>query len=118
MCKGGLNQRHVSAKKVRHHFQNVKLYELYKQYIACISDEESDRFYRRPLENGENGELRFSIQPMGVNKSSSLMEDMCVMAGIPGYFSNHYGKRMCATALYQAGVPEQEIMGRTGHRSV
>ncbi|CAC5402472.1 unnamed protein product [Mytilus coruscus] len=32
----------------------------------------------------------------------------------------HYseeGKRTCATQLYQAGIEEQEIMGRTGHRS-
>ncbi|CAG2222207.1 unnamed protein product [Mytilus edulis] len=28
------------------------------------------------------------------------------------------GKRTCATTLYQAGIPEQEIMYRTGHRSV
>ncbi|CAG2223082.1 unnamed protein product [Mytilus edulis] len=39
-------------------------------------------------------------------------------AGIDGYFTNHSGKRTCATTLYQAGVPEQEIMNRTGHRSV
>lgn len=30
---------------------------------------------------------------------------------------NHSGKRTCATAHYQKGVDEQEIMGRTGHRS-
>ena len=43
---------------------------------------------------------------------------MCANDGITGYFSNHSVKRMCATALYQAGVPEQEIMERTGNRSV
>lgn len=31
------------------------------------------------------------------------------------FFTNHSGKR---TSLYQAGIPEQEIMSRTGHRSV
>ncbi len=46
------------------------------------------------------------------------MKNMCDKAGIPGFFSNHSGKRTCATALYQAGVPEQEIMERTGHRSI
>ena len=39
-------------------------------------------------------------------------------AGIEGYYTNHSGKRTCATTLYQAGVSEQEIMNRTGHRSV
>ena len=31
--------------------------------------------------------------------------------------TNHSGTRTCATQLYQAGVDEQEIMSRTGHRS-
>lgn len=43
---------------------------------------------------------------------------MCTEANIPGFFTNHSGKRTCATSLYQAGIPEQEIMRRTGHRSV
>lgn len=43
---------------------------------------------------------------------------MCDKADIPGFFSNHSGKRTCATALYQGEVPEQEIMERTGHRSI
>ena len=46
------------------------------------------------------------------------MKTMCTEAGIEGYFTNHSGKRTCATTLYQRGVPEQEIMNRTGHRSV
>ena len=46
------------------------------------------------------------------------MKNMCAMTGIPGYFSNHSGKRTCVMALYKAGVPEQEIMGRSGHRFV
>ncbi|CAG2201850.1 unnamed protein product [Mytilus edulis] len=39
-------------------------------------------------------------------------------AGIDRYFTNHSGKRTCATTVYQAGVQEQEIMNRTDHRSV
>jgi len=46
------------------------------------------------------------------------MKTMCAEAGITGNFTNHSGKRTCATQLYQAGVEEQEIMARTGHRSV
>ena len=43
---------------------------------------------------------------------------MCEEGGLDGNFTNHSGKRTCATALYQAGVEEQEIMNRTGHRSI
>ena len=31
--------------------------------------------------------------------------------------TSHSGKRTCVTQLYMAGVDEQEIMQRTGHRS-
>lgn len=73
-------------------------------------------FYRQPLEKG--CEIKFSSQPLGVNKLSSIMKSMCFEAGIEGYFTNHSGKRTSATSLYQAGVPEQEIMYRTRHRPV
>lgn len=38
-------------------------------------------------------------------------------AGLKGNYTNHSGKRTCSTAFFQKGVDEQEIMGRTGHRS-
>ncbi|CAG2224947.1 unnamed protein product [Mytilus edulis] len=42
---------------------------------------------------------------------------MCQKAGLTGNYTNHSGKRTCATALYKAGLDEQTIMDRTGHRS-
>ena len=45
------------------------------------------------------------------------MDTIAKKAGLEGKYSNYSGKRTCATALYQAGVDEQEIMSRTGHRS-
>ena len=42
---------------------------------------------------------------------------MCKNANIPDYFTNHSGKRTCATALFQEGVDEQLICSRSGHRS-
>lgn len=117
--KGGLAQRHVEAKEIVHYFQNLKLYNMYKDYIEiCRNCGESPAFYRRPLENGPDNELRFIQQPIGLNKLSSIMKTMFSEAGIPGYYTNHSGKRTLATTLYQAGVPEQEIMERTGHRSM
>ncbi|XP_052084902.1 uncharacterized protein LOC127722094 [Mytilus californianus] len=114
--KGGLHQRHLTAKNIKHHFQNLNLFKIYEDYLSIISEMNGNSFYRRPLEKG--CEIKFSSQPLGVNKLSSIMKSMCFEAGIEGYFTNHSGKRTCATSLYQAGVPEQEIMNRTGHRSV
>ena len=45
------------------------------------------------------------------------MKVICQKGGLQGNFTNHSGKRTCATQLYTANVDEQEIMRRTGHRS-
>lgn len=45
------------------------------------------------------------------------MEVICGKADLKGNFTNHSGKTSLATRLYQAGVLEQLIMDRTGHRS-
>ena len=42
---------------------------------------------------------------------------MCAEAGLEGNFTNHSGKRTCASTLFQAGTDEQVVMHRTGHRS-
>ena len=46
-----------------------------------------------------------------------MIKVICDRAGLKGIFTNHSGKRTCATQLYIAGVDEQEIMARTGYRS-
>ncbi|CAG2250785.1 unnamed protein product [Mytilus edulis] len=113
--KGGLNQRNLSAKNLKHYLQNPVLFKIYEQYLNIVRDLNGTAFYRRPLDKGS---IKFGEQSVGVNQSSNIMKTMCAEAGIDGYFTNHSGKRTCATTLYQAGVPEQEIMNRTGHRSV
>ncbi|XP_069136669.1 uncharacterized protein [Argopecten irradians] len=55
--------------------------------------------------------------PIGVYKLNSIMKNMCKNAEFERNFSNHSGKRTCATSLYHAGFDEQMIMERTGHRS-
>ena len=52
-----------------------------------------------------------------MNTLASLMKEMFAKAGLEGNFTNHSGKRTCATSLYEAGLDEQSIMDRTGHRS-
>lgn len=46
------------------------------------------------------------------------MKEMCCKSGLEGNFTNQSGKRACATQLYQSGLDEQQIMNRTGHRSL
>jgi hypothetical protein len=113
---GGLKQRKLEPKNIKHFATEQEesdrcVVSLFKTYIELIGGK--DTFYRRPLP----GKLEFSKQPVGVNKLSKIIKNMCQQAGLVGNFSNHSGKRTCATSLYQAGFDEQAIMGRTGHRS-
>ena len=43
---------------------------------------------------------------------------MCSLSGIAGFRTNHSLRATTATRLYQAGVDEQLVMEKTGHRSV
>lgn len=84
--------------------------DYFQKYIDALGN--SGPFYRRPLQG-----VRYGEQNVGVNKLKGMMKAICQRGGLRGNFSNHSGKRTCATQLYNAGIEEQEIMGRTGHRS-
>jgi integrase len=43
---------------------------------------------------------------------------MCKQDALEGNYSNHSGRVTTVTCLYDAGVPEQAIMKRSGHRSI
>ena len=48
----------------------------------------------------------------------SFLRRLCKSAGIEGYKTNHSLRATVTSRLYQAGVDEQLVMERTGHRSV
>ncbi|CAC5354858.1 unnamed protein product [Mytilus coruscus] len=87
------------------------LYEHFETYLNSL--ENDGCFYRKPLTSG----ISYGKQPLGMNKLGSLMKEMCGKAGLKGNFTNHSGKRSCSTSLDKAGLDEQSIMDRTGHRS-
>ncbi|XP_062593284.1 uncharacterized protein LOC134254776 [Saccostrea cucullata] len=111
---GGLHQRNILAKTIRHYSESGTLRSLFDVYSSYISLVGEGSFYRRPLPGPEP---RFGIQPIGVSKLGTIIKTMCAEAGFLGNFSNHSGKRTCATTLFQSGFEEQQIMERTGHRS-
>ena len=47
--------------------------------------------------------IRYGEQVLGINKIKGLMKEITGQAGLVGNFTNHSGKRTCATQLYQAG---------------
>ena len=64
------------------------------------------------------GLIWFSHVPVGRNQLSIITQNMCIEAGITGRKTNHSLRATGATELYLAGVPEQVIKERTGHRSI
>lgn len=88
--------------------------------MKCIPG--TGRFYRKPLPSVEEGGTRFGIQPVGVNTLSKYVQSMSPDAKINlqgRRLTNHSGKVMCTTTLYEDGMfDKQTITSRTGHRSV
>ena len=56
--------------------------------------------------------------PIGRNKLSKAVSEMCKECGIGGFKTNHSLRATAATRLYSAGIDEQLVMERTGHRSL
>ncbi|CAC5417133.1 unnamed protein product [Mytilus coruscus] len=89
--------------------------DFFKVHLDALAND--GNFYRRPFKGIPGTPIRYGNQPLGINKLKSFMKVICTKAEWSGYFTNHSCKRMCSTQLYNAGVDEQEIMARTGHRS-
>ncbi len=56
--------------------------------------------------------------PIGHNVLDNVVKEMCKAAVVTGYKTNHSLRVTAATRLFQAGVDEQLITERTGHRSL
>ncbi|XP_062602127.1 zinc finger MYM-type protein 2-like [Saccostrea cucullata] len=112
--QGGLRQMQLSNKNIKHYCKlgDRSLYEIFDLYLTTLGND--GLFYRKPLPGPE---IRFGTQALGMNKLKSMMKEMCAAGGLTGNFTNHSGKRTCATQMYLSGIDEQEIMARTGHRS-
>ena len=120
---GGLRGRNVKPKIVTHHANItnprrcfVRLYKLY--HSLCPPNRPENAYYLQPLKKPHNG-CWYAPVPVGHTKLRSTISRLCSTAEIPGYRTNHSLRATAATRLHQSGmVQEQDIMARTGHRSV
>ena len=120
--QGGLKGRKNKAKEVTHYDNKenpsrcpVRIFKVYNS--LCPSDRPENALYLQPLKKPRAG-CWFSAKPLGHNPLDNMVKQMCKAAGIEGYKTNHSLRATTATRLYQAGVDEQLIMERTGHRSL
>lgn len=79
-----------------------------------------DLFYCRPLQNISSDPTKpwYSATPIGRKQLGKMVSAMCKMANIEGVKTNHSLRVSGASALFEAGIPEQIIQSRTGHRSL
>ena len=75
-----------------------------------------DILYCRPKPKTPADGPWYDAVPVGKNKLSTMVKDMCVEAGLPQR-SNHSLRATGATSLFQSNVPEHIIQKTTGHRS-
>lgn len=55
--------------------------------------------------------------PIGVHQLQTVVGKLCKQAGFEGRYTNHSLRASAATRLYHAGIDEQLIVEKTGHRS-
>ena len=119
MYKVAFNNEKLMFKEIKQYAQesNSRCVEkLFREYMKCIPG--SGRLNRKPLPRREQGDTRFGI---GINTLSRYLKTVCIAANVNvegRRFTNHSGKVMCSTRLYEnRSFDEQIIMLRTGHRS-
>ncbi|XP_062586115.1 uncharacterized protein LOC134247754 [Saccostrea cucullata] len=118
---GGLNHRKI-APKVTRAYENVDepercLIKIFEKYISLRPPNgKSTALYLRPKQRATET-VWFDDVPIGVHQLQQVVGKLCKAAGFHGNFTNHSLRATAATRLYQAGVDEQLIVEKTGHRS-
>ena len=121
---GGLKGRKIAPKVVRHHDNPcdpsrcfVRLYKLYMS--LCPADAPDHTFYLKPLDpSKQSNTCWYSKRALGHNTLDKTVSRLCSAAGIGGFKTNHSLRATTTSRLYQSGVEEQQVMERTGHRSL
>ena len=92
--------------------------KIYEKYVSqCPRDALAKALYLQPKRGKLVNEIKFSVVPVGHNTLQNFVTPMMCEAGFQGNFTNHSLRVTTASRLYQAGVSEQLIMNKTGHRS-
>ena len=94
---------------------HVKILDLYLSKLPAGFSREA--FYYKPLSSTPSFGPWYSKQVIGHNTLATMMKVMTAEGGLP-VRTNHALRVTSATRLFQAGVPEHVIQGRTGHKTL
>ena len=114
---GGLKHRKFEP-VIKSHYENVDQPErchvrIFEKYMNMRPQDAVDDFYLKPLSNRFSGRM-----VIGINSLKMELKNMFENAKMMPNKSNHALRATCATRMFCAGVDEQIIMKKTGHRSV
>ena len=85
----------------------VKVFDKYLQHIPLVN-------------KGSDKSIRFSVQSIGINTLSKRMNDLFQAAGIlleNRNITNHSGKVICCTTLFNDGFSVSSVKSSSRHRS-
>ncbi|CAC5399500.1 unnamed protein product [Mytilus coruscus] len=90
---------------------------MYQKYVSLRPNEgKCQAFYLRSKKYPTSDEW-YDDCPIGVHQLQKTVSELCKGAEFSGNFTNHSLRATAATRLYVAGVDEQLIAEKTGHRS-
>ena len=119
--QGGLRGRNIRPKVVLHHANTehpdrcfVRMFPRYRS--LCPSVAPPHAFYLQPS-RCPTSSCWYSNIPSGHTTLGKTVSRLCKEAGIEGFHTNHSLRATTTSRFYQAGVDEQLVMERTGHRS-
>ena len=93
----------------------VTLFKKYRQ--LCPDDPVANSFYLQPSRTPTDT-CWYTRQPLGHSMLGGTVARLCKQTGIEGYETNHSLRATAITSLFESGVDKQQIMERTGHRSL
>ena len=123
---GGLKHRKLRPKTVEQHDNPgnperciVRIFEKYQS--RCPKLKPGSPLYLTPKRKVSSDDVVwYTKTPVRKNTLRKVVQDMCRVAGIEGYKTNHSLRLRATTCTIglEKGVPEKLIMERTGHRTV
>ncbi len=83
-----------------------------------LPDPKCNALYKYELPPGKvTAHTWYQDRPLGINAIAKVVNTLMTRAGIPGRFTNHSLRVTAATRMFNAGVEEQVVKERTGHKS-
>jgi len=87
-----------------------------KCFVYRPKDCKTDALYLRPRKS-QSIDCWYCDSPVGVHLLQQTVSKLCAKAGFEGFYTNHSLRATAATRLYNAGMDEQLVSEKTGHRS-